>query len=178
MPNSGIKRSIAALLCLAFCAGFSGCEEKAQVVLIPFHYSEDMAIAEEIRNRLGEKGLSDKICLIRHKYLTSEMLSIIGNMDILVGVRLHALIHAAIMGIPMIGISYDPKINSFLNSFGMKAMCSVYDFRNDYFMEEYEKTVKNSERTVANVEEKVAELVQRLDQNEEMIREIQGTYHV
>jgi len=32
----------------------------------------------------------------------------------MIGMRLHALIFAAIVGTPMIGISYDPKIDSYL----------------------------------------------------------------
>ena len=38
----------------------------------------------------------------------------------------------------MIGISYDPKVNSFLHSVGMKAMCSIYDFKNEFFIEEFD----------------------------------------
>ncbi len=49
-----------------------------------------------------------------------DMLSIIGNMDLLVGVRLHSLIYAAIMGVPLIGISYDPKCTAFLKLRGAR----------------------------------------------------------
>ncbi len=142
-------------------------EYKAQIVLIPFHYSEDMAVIEEIEKRLGSG-----VCCIRHKYLTDEMLSIIGNMDILVGVRLHALIHAAIMEVPMIAISYDPKINSFMHSIDLKAMCSVYDFKNDFFIEEFDKTVARTEDIKARVKERIGGLIRKLDTNEELIREL------
>jgi len=142
-------------------------EYKAQIVLIPFHFSEDMAVIEEISSRLN-----GDVCCIRHKYLTDEMLSIIGNMDILVGVRLHALIHAAIMDVPMIAVSYDPKINSFMHSIDMKAMCSVYDFRNDFFMEEFEKTVSRAGCIKAKVRKRIDVLIKKLDQNEELIREL------
>ena len=37
-------------------------------------------------------------------------------MDLMIGIRLHALIFAGVMGTPMIGISYDPKIDRFLKS--------------------------------------------------------------
>ena len=37
-------------------------EYKAQIVLIPFHYSEDMAVIEEIEKRFG-----DEVCCIKHK---------------------------------------------------------------------------------------------------------------
>ncbi|MFV0516875.1 MAG: polysaccharide pyruvyl transferase CsaB [Aminipila sp.] len=140
---------------------------KAQIILIPFHFSEDVKVIEEIEKRLGSKVNS-----IKHKYLTNEMLSIIGNMDLLVGVRLHALIHSAIMNVPMIGISYDPKINSFMKSIGMKAMCSIYDFNNEDFMEEFNKTIQNRGVLKKRVQEKLVYLIKALDTNEEMIKNI------
>ena len=36
----------------------------------------------------------------------------------LIGIRLHALIFAAVMHVPMVGISYDPKIERFLETLG------------------------------------------------------------
>lgn len=142
-------------------------EYHAQIVLIPFHYSEDMAVIEEIEKRLG-----NDVCCIKHKYLTNEMLSIIGNMDILVGVRLHALIHAAIMDVPMIAISYDPKINSFMHSIDLKAMCSVYDFKSEFFIEEFDKTVSKSDIIKAKVRSRIDELIKKLDNNEALIQEL------
>lgn len=143
-----------------------------QIVLIPFHFSEDMAVAGALEERLSAKGYGDNVCTIRHKYLTEEMLSIIGNMDLLVGVRLHALIHAAIMGVPMIGISYDPKINSFMKSIGMKAMCMIYDFNSEFFAEEFEKTMKNKDAIVSRVNDNLTGLVKSLDTNEKLIKKL------
>ena len=34
-------------------------------------------------------------------------------MELLIGMRLHALIYAAISGIPVIGLVYEPKIEGF-----------------------------------------------------------------
>ena len=142
-------------------------EYQAQIVLIPFHFSEDMAVIEKIESRLG----SD-VCCIKHKYLTNEMLSIIGNMDILVGVRLHSLIHAAIMDVPMIAVSYDPKINSFMHSMDMKAMCSTYDFQNDFFIEEFDKTIDRADVIGEKVRSRIEVLIKKLDTNEELIQEL------
>ncbi|MBQ9973058.1 MAG: polysaccharide pyruvyl transferase CsaB [Firmicutes bacterium] len=147
-------------------------ERNCNILLIPFHYNEDMATIEYVEDYLKEKGHSDNVCAIKHKYLTDEMMSIIGNVDLLVGVRLHALIHAAIMGVPMIGISYDPKINSFLRSVGMKAMCSVYDFQNEFFIEEFDKTWDKRDVQKELVSSHVNELIDKLNTNEEMIRAI------
>ena len=72
----------------------------AESVLIPFHYEEDREVCSVIAERTNgaAKCLSEK-------YLSEDMLSIIGNMDVLVGVRLHSMIYAAIMGVPIIGVS-------------------------------------------------------------------------
>ena len=65
-------------------------EYGADSVLIPFFYDEDVGACEDVARRLdGKAG-----CL-RQKYLSEETLSIIGCMDVLVGVRLHSLITPA-----------------------------------------------------------------------------------
>lgn len=147
-------------------------ERGCRVVLIPFHFSEDMEPCEAIERSLEACGLSDSVCAIKHKYLSNEMLSIIGNMDMLVGVRLHSLIHAAIMCVPMIGISYDPKVNSFMNSMGLKAMCSIYDFKSEYLLEEFDRTEAGREDILAQIAENVELLRTKLDTNEEMIKNL------
>jgi polysaccharide pyruvyl transferase CsaB len=139
-------------------------EAGARVLLIPFHYSEDLPVIEEL-----ERRLSGRVLAIKRKYSAEEMLSVIGNTDVLVGVRLHALIYAAVMEVPMIAVSYDPKINSFMHSLGMKAMSAVGDFKSDYFMEEFEKTLRDSVAVRRNIGERVALLIRKLDTNEEMI---------
>ena len=103
-------------------------EYGADSVLIPFFHSEDLEVCEAIAGQLeGQAG-----CL-RQKYLSEETLSIIGCMDLLVGVRLHSLIYAAVMGVPMIGISYDPKVDSFLSSIQQPTLCSVEEFSLEKF---------------------------------------------
>lgn len=143
-------------------------EKNCQIVLIPFHFDEDVAVINELKHRLGPL-----VYTIDNKYLTEEMLSIIGNMDLLAGVRLHSLIHAAIMGVKMIGISYDPKVNRFLSSIGLKAHSSTIDFHNEFFVEEVESLLKPSyEEVQEKVSKKVEKLVESLSVNEALIIEI------
>lgn len=42
------------------------------------------------------------------------LISLISHMDVVVSMRLHGLIFSSMSGVPMVGISYDPKIGSFL----------------------------------------------------------------
>ena len=126
---------------------------------------------EELSRRVGTDGVT----CIRKKCLTEEMMSLIGNMDVLVGVRLHSLIYAAIMNVPMIGISYDPKINSFMNAIGLKALSSVYDFRAEYLLNEIPHVLAEREAIRRTVAENLSTLRRSLAKNEDLIETIRNS---
>lgn len=88
-------------------------EFDARVVFLPMQFPEDVAAAEKISGRMEHPAT-----VLNAEYTTSELLSIVGNLDLLIGIRLHALIFAGVMGVPMIGMSYDPKVDRFLSSIG------------------------------------------------------------
>ena len=52
--------------------------------------------------------------LLQEKGGLEEKMMYIKESKLMIGMRLHALIFAATVGTPMIGISYDPKIDSYL----------------------------------------------------------------
>ncbi|MCI8420382.1 MAG: polysaccharide pyruvyl transferase CsaB [Oscillospiraceae bacterium] len=142
-------------------------EYGADAVLIPFFQSEDIGVCEQAASELdGQAG-----CL-RQKYLSEEMLSIIGCMDVLVGVRLHSLIYAAVMGVPMLGISYDPKVDSFLSSIGQPTLCPVEEFTCEKFQAAFRALLADRETVREGVAGHLEQLVRSLDRNEELIREI------
>lgn len=85
----------------------------ARVVFIPMQYPDDLAVSHKIATRM-----TNKAAVLDEEYTTSELLSLVGNLDMLIGIRLHALIFAAVMHVPMLGISYDPKIDRFLETLG------------------------------------------------------------
>ncbi|MCI8302380.1 MAG: polysaccharide pyruvyl transferase CsaB [Oscillospiraceae bacterium] len=139
----------------------------ADSVLIPFFHDEDVGVCEAVAARLdGKAG-----CL-RQKYLSEETLSIIGCMDVMVGVRLHSLIYAAVMGVPMIGVSYDPKVDSFLSSIQRPTHFTVEDFTLEGFQAAFRETMENREAICETTARRLEELISKLDQNEDLIRGI------
>ena len=85
----------------------------ATVVFIPMQFPQDIAAAETMAKDLSA-------VVLREKYSTRELMSLIGSMDLMVSIRLHALIFAAVMNVPMVGVSYDPKVDRFLESIGQR----------------------------------------------------------
>ncbi len=84
----------------------------ARVVFMPLQYPDDLAIAGEIAGLMQEK---EQVAVITERCSIGDFLSLVGNMQLLLSVRLHALIFGAVMGVPVLGISYDPKIEGFLD---------------------------------------------------------------
>lgn len=85
-------------------------EKNAFIILLPLQYAVDTEICRKLQNNIK----SSPSVIVDHPCDTEEFLSIIGNCMLLVGMRLHALIFAAVMEIPFVAVSYDPKIDGFV----------------------------------------------------------------
>lgn len=79
------------------------------VVFVPMQPIKDEEVSANIMKRMEKQAF-----MLRGEYTPEEVLGIIGKLDILVAMRLHALIFAGIKEIPMIGLEYDPKVDAFL----------------------------------------------------------------
>ncbi len=80
-------------------------------IFVPMYPSRDDDITELLLKKCGRgkilRGLT-----------ASELLGLLKRAEFVIGTRLHMLIFAASAGVPMLGISYDPKINGFMNYIG------------------------------------------------------------
>ena len=95
----------------------------AQIAILPLQVSMDLKDCQLLQSYLPETG--NKVVLLQGDYSTEEFLSIIGSFRLLIGMRLHALIFAAVMKVPLMAISYDPKVDSFLKAIGAQAVGTV-----------------------------------------------------
>ncbi len=79
-----------------------------QIVFLPMHGEHDFKTSQEVAALMQEKSL------IAPSDLTiEEKIAVIGQSQLLIGMRLHSLIFSAIYATPFIAISYDPKIDAF-----------------------------------------------------------------
>ncbi len=97
----------------------------AQIAVLPLQVSMDMKASQILMNYLPKTR--NKVVLVKGKYSTEDFLSIIGCFRLLIGMRLHALIFAAVMKVPLMAVSYDPKVDSFVKEIGARAVGTVAD---------------------------------------------------
>ena len=102
------------------------CERyNARIVFFPFHKPKDAESSQVIMHKMKHE---DMAVIMPNRYLPSEILGAMGRMDVNIGVRLHSLIFSAVSNVPTIGISYDPKIDGFLDMINSNAVCTYEEF--------------------------------------------------
>lgn len=89
-------------------------ELNAQVVFFPLHYKKDLELAERIAVVMKEKAL-----VVRGQYAPVELIGLYGLMDINVSIRFHGLVFSIINSVPVVAVSYDPKIDSLMDLVGV-----------------------------------------------------------
>lgn len=99
-------------------------------VFLPMQQRVDYAISASIKNKMKNKGV-----VIGTAYQASSMLSLISEMHVCVGMRLHTLIYASSCNVPVIGIVYDPKVNGFLEYMGEENYINTEDITKEKLCE-------------------------------------------
>ncbi|HEY9856146.1 MAG TPA: polysaccharide pyruvyl transferase CsaB [Stenomitos sp.] len=102
-------------------------EAGAQLVLLPFQMPGDERITEELYDclRYRPEGHVAPVAMLQAPLTAPEMEGLIGRMDMVIGMRLHALIMAASSGVPSVGLVYDPKVAHLCNQWGFPSVPSI-----------------------------------------------------
>lgn len=80
-------------------------------VVLPFQASCDTELAQQVANTLGES-----LAAVASGLSPRELLGVISRCQLVLAMRLHAIIFAAGQQVPSVGLSYDPKVQRFCQS--------------------------------------------------------------
>lgn len=135
-----------------------------QVIFIPFHYGEDNDCITRIRSIMKHDAYS-----VDQRLKVKELLDAVGELDLMIGVRLHSLIFSAIQGVPLIGVSYDPKIDGFLAQIGMKAVGKIDDVELSDMLIEVQRVWNSRETIRMCLGERIGKLREQAEINNRLV---------
>jgi polysaccharide pyruvyl transferase WcaK-like protein len=84
------------------------------------HFPLDVEFAEAVASRLPVPAE-----IIRSRLTARELLALIGALDVMVAMRLHALLFGALCHRPLVAISYDPKVVGLMGELGLPIAAST-----------------------------------------------------
>jgi hypothetical protein len=96
---------------------------ETEFVVLALHPDRDLALCTRVAQDIGGRVLAG--------LPPPDLMGVVGTMDLLIGGRLHALIASVLVGVPPIGLSYDPKVDGFLRRINLGRLLPLADLRSD-----------------------------------------------
>jgi polysaccharide pyruvyl transferase CsaB len=82
----------------------------ARILLVAMQSPDDFVVARKIHQWCPDAAIQSK------PWNPRQVRGVLGQCSLVAGMRLHALVLASSAGVPCLGISYDPKVESFMNA--------------------------------------------------------------
>lgn len=114
-------------------------EKGIPVISFPFHPSQDTQITKDVLKQF------DNAMFIEKPLNLEQGSYILAKSRLVVGMRLHSLILAASQRTPFVGISYDPKIDSFVKQFNQHVAGNIQSVTADSIIKESDLLLNNEE---------------------------------
>lgn len=135
------------------------------VLFLPMHYPDDIAPSKEIVELMKEQGAR----WIDQQISFEQIMSLLKNADYVVGMRLHSLILACMLQIPFTGISYDPKIDRFVERAGMPCAGHIKNLDKDKLLSLLIERTNNLSREQELISQTSLELAQEAHKSSELV---------
>ncbi len=128
-------------------------------VLIPLKHPDDFEISKEIQKKLKTKSY-----VLKNKYNAEEIVGIIGECELVIGMRLHSIIYAAAKKVPAIGIAYDPKVSGFVDYLGTSKKVEIKGFTEEILIKEADAIMENAETIKEGLTKKINEFKEKTEE--------------
>ncbi|WP_018132145.1 polysaccharide pyruvyl transferase CsaB [Effusibacillus pohliae] len=119
-----------------------------QVVFIPMQYPGDVHVSQQVISQMQEPAV-----LLDRQFSFRDISSIIASMDLIVGMRLHSLILAALFEVPFVSLSYDPKIERFVHRLGLPPGERVTSVTFESLNQQIQRVEQNREQIIGQIRE-------------------------
>lgn len=140
---------------------------QCNILFIPMQNPDDVKIIQAVQKRMTNKSYS-----MQASHNIQEYMAVIGQLQMLISMRLHTLIFAAVQRVPMIGLVYDPKVQSFLDQIGQLSGGSVENLDIQTIYKQVEVILENREDICSKLQQQMIGLKERAEINDRMVREL------
>lgn len=79
-----------------------------QVLFLPFHFPADVDACRQVARLMHQPA-----AILRENLDLATIMGLMGRLQFLIAMRLHALVLATVMGVPFLALPYDPKVAAF-----------------------------------------------------------------
>lgn len=138
-----------------------------EIIFIPMQYPADLTPARETARRMNlppviiEEGLGFR-----------SLTKLISSLDLVIGMRLHALIIAAGCEVPMLGLSYDPKVSEFMDMIEQPVLRDLSGLSQETLIKAVDDILANKAAIKGKLHEKRLEFGQKALRNAKMAVEL------
>jgi polysaccharide pyruvyl transferase CsaB len=112
--------------CFAQCADALYEEYGLETVFLSIDHKNDALAAELIARHMASPAH-----IARDVLPVGQTIGVLARMQCVISMRLHGLIFSAGQGVPLIGVSYDPKVNAFLHYIGQTACIDLSELTSE-----------------------------------------------
>ena len=142
-------------------------ESAYETVFIPLQHPHDIEFSRRMAKKTGS------ICIERR--MSAEMcIALAKKSEFVVGMRLHMLIYAFVAGVPSLGISYDPKVESVMKYFGQDTYVGILEFTKRSFLAKANRIIQNRQTYCDDLKYRLKELKQKNKDNIDCVMELIG----
>jgi len=142
----------------------------ARICFIPMQTSGGFDDRHDIKLIPDAVDRKEKITLINREYGPKEILGIISRMDLVLGERFHAALFAAISGVPVVGISYMPKVRRLFRKIDQDKWCLDHDGLNgDELTTVFERLWNTRNEVSAELKKRIPQLIKQSQSNFEIL---------
>ncbi|NDL66513.1 polysaccharide pyruvyl transferase CsaB [Anaerotalea alkaliphila] len=97
------------------------------ILFVPMKYPSDLIVSMEVMKKMKHRSY-----VLQDRYEIQDIIGVIARSELVLAMRLHALLYAATQNVPMIGFNYDPKVRYYVQEMGMHLVedlhrCTVQD---------------------------------------------------
>ncbi|MFZ5590485.1 MAG: polysaccharide pyruvyl transferase CsaB, partial [Bacillota bacterium] len=131
-------------------------EQGYRVVFLPMHHPGDVTAARDVLAQMRQPAV-----LIEKRLDFKEMLGLMSGLHLAIGMRLHFLIFGSLLGVPVLGLSYDPKVERFLQLVDMPLGGRIEDLQLSALWAAAQELLSRREERRRRMEERVLQLRSR-----------------